>query len=102
VNILSAKREFGAETELKSLYRTYAAISFLGGFLWWIVILSVVLAVTGEFLALLVVGLGVILPIFIVFGFALYWIPKFYSSITYVLESDELLFLRVYGGRQKV
>jgi membrane protein YdbS with pleckstrin-like domain len=91
VNILSAKREFGADVELKSLYRTYAAISFLGGFVWWIVILSVVLAFIGEFLALLVVGLGVILPIFIVFGFALYWIPKFYSSITYVLESDELV-----------
>ena len=84
-------REFGADPELKSLYRAYGFITLFGGFLWWIIPLTVTLAVLGEMLAAVIVSLSVILPVLAILGVALYWIPKFHASIKYVLEDDEIV-----------
>jgi membrane protein YdbS with pleckstrin-like domain len=88
---LSVYREFGADPELKSLYRAYALIVLFGGFLWWIIPLTVALAILGEALIAGIVALSVLLPVFVIFGIALYWIRKFHSSIRYVLGEDEIM-----------
>jgi membrane protein YdbS with pleckstrin-like domain len=90
LRVLGVYREFGADPELKSLYRAYALITLFGGFLWWIIPLIVVLTVWGELFALSVV-LITLFPILVIFGFVLYWIPKFYSSIKYALEEDQIV-----------
>lgn len=84
-------KEFGADAELRSLYRAYAFIVLAGGFLWWIIPLTVALTVLGEALIAGIVASAVLLPVFVILVVALYWIPKFHSSIKYVLEEDEIV-----------
>jgi membrane protein YdbS with pleckstrin-like domain len=88
---LGVHKEFGADPELKSLYRAYALIAVVGGFLWWIIPLEVALMVLGEPLAAGIVAFVVLLPVIVILLVALYWIPRFYSSIKYVLEEDEIV-----------
>jgi len=88
---VSAKREFGADPELKNLYHTYLSIIVVGGFLWWLVPLTVALTFLVEPLIGVIVALSILVPLFIIVSVALYWIPKFYSSIKYVLEADEIV-----------
>ena len=88
---MGVRREFGADPALKSLYRAYAFIAVVGGVLWWIIPLEVALTVLGEPLAARIVALAVLLPVFLVLLVALYWIPRFYASIKYVLEEDEIV-----------
>lgn len=91
---MGAYRTFGADPELKSLYRAYALIAVVGCFLWWIIPLAVALTVLGEPLAAGIVALAVFLPVIVVLLVALYWIPRFHSSIEYVLGEDELVVAR--------
>jgi membrane protein YdbS with pleckstrin-like domain len=89
--VLVVYNEFGADPKLKSLYRAYAVIALFGGFLWWVIPLIMALSFFGEHLAAGIVSLGGILPILAIFAVALYWIPKYHSSIKYILEDDEIV-----------
>ena len=87
---MAVGKEFGADPNLIKLYQVYLAIGVIGGFLWWL--LPVVIAVwlsfelwIGVTVALLTFG-----SLMIVVAFTLYWIPKFYSSLKYVLEDDKI------------
>lgn len=84
-------KEFGADPELKSLYRIYALFVLVGGFLWWIIPLEAALTFLGEQLAAGIVALTVLVPALVAFLVTLYWIPRFHSSIKYVLEDDEII-----------
>jgi uncharacterized protein len=84
-------REFGADPELKRLYRVYALIFVVVGFLWWLIPLEIALMVWGEWFAAGIVALSVLLPVIFSLLFVLYWIPRFYASIKYVLEEDEIV-----------
>lgn len=88
---MTVLKEFGADQELKSLYKLYLVTILFGLFLWWLI--PVVAAV--MFLYELQVGIAVAISVFasllIVVGFTLYWIPRFHSSIRYVLEDDEII-----------
>lgn len=53
--------------------------------------LAVALMVLGEALIAGMVALAVLLPVLIILAVAFYWIPKFHSSINYVLEEDEIV-----------
>ena len=86
--------EFGADKELKSLYKTYASITIFGGFLWWVIPLVVILAFFIDLSVVAIIAISVFSPIVFVFGFTLYWIPKFHASIKYVLEDDEIVVSR--------
>lgn len=88
---MGAYREFGADPELKNLYRVYTIITVVGGFLWWLILLTGILSISGEILATIGVALFAILPVLVILGFTLYWIPKFHSSIKYILEGDQIV-----------
>jgi len=89
-----ANREFGADLALKSLYRAYALIVVLGGFLSWMVPLEVALLVLGKQFAAGILALAVLPPILIALAVALHWIPRFHSSIRYVLGEEEIVVTR--------
>ncbi len=84
------KREFGADVELKKLYRVYLALVTFGGFLWWM--LPAIVAVTFLQVAIgIVLAVTLLVPLLVAAVVTLYWIPKFHSSITYVLEDDKIV-----------
>lgn len=86
---MSGEKEFGADPDLKQLYRVYLVIALVGGFLSWMI--PVVTFVTLSSVEIgVVVALALFVPIMIVVGFVLYWIPRFYSSISYVLGDDDI------------
>ena len=87
-------KEFGADSELKSLYLVYLGIVLLGGFLWWMIPIVVFAVLSYEMWVGVVVALSAFVPLLIATGIALYWIPEFYSSITYVLEDDKITVTR--------
>ncbi len=98
---MSVCREFGADPELKSLYRAYALIALVVGCLLWILPLEVVLVVLGEQLATGIVALAGLLPAIVVFLFALYWIPRFHFSIKYALGEDGIVVTRGVWWKMK-
>jgi membrane protein YdbS with pleckstrin-like domain len=83
---LILKKEFGANTELQKLYQVYLAILVIGGFLWWMI---PVVAVALSFDAWIMLSMFV--PLLVAIAIVLYWIPRFHSSIGYVLEDDEII-----------
>lgn len=83
-------KEFGADLELKRLYLVYLAIVVAVGFLWWMVPVVVFVVLSYEMWIGVVVALSCFVPLLIATGITSYWIPKFYSSITYVLEDDKI------------
>lgn len=87
-------KEFGADLELKSLYLVYLAIVVVGGFLWWMVPVVVFVVLSYEMWIGVVVALSCFGLLLIAAGITLYWIPKFHSSITYVLDDDKITVTR--------
>lgn len=78
--------EFRPSTQLKTLYRTYLAVIFPVVVLPW----YIPLVVKGPLAAIL----GVLIPVAVVLIFLLYWIPKFYDTISYVLTENEIVWRR--------
>jgi len=87
-------KEFGADLELKGLYLVYLGIVVVGGFLWWMVPVVVFVVLSYEMWIGVVVALSCFGLLLIAAGITLYWIPKFHSSITYVLEDDKITVTR--------
>ena len=82
-------KEFTADEKLKKVFQTYLLIVILFGFIWWMVPL-----VAFAFLADISVGIAAALssfvPLIIAIAIVLYWIPRFYSSLKYVLDDDDV------------
>ena len=83
-------KEYGADRELKRLYLVYLGIVLVGGFLWWMVPVVVFVVLSLATWIGVVVALSSFVPLLVAVGITLYWIPKFHSSITYVLEDDKI------------
>jgi membrane protein YdbS with pleckstrin-like domain len=91
---MAVVKEFGADSELKSLYLVYLGIVLLGGFLWWMIPIVVFVVLSYEMWIGVVVALSCFVPLLIAAGATLYWVPKFYSSITYILQDDKITVTR--------
>ncbi len=89
------EREFGADPELKSLYQIYLSISLLGGFLWWMIPVAAYTMLSFQLWMGIAVALSFFVPLLMIVAVVLYWIPRFHSSIQYVLEDDKIM---VYKG----
>jgi len=83
-------KKYGADPDLKKLYLVYLGIVLLGGFLWWMIPVVVFVTLSFETWIGVTTVLSSFAPLFLVAGFVLYWIPKFCSSITYVLDGDKI------------
>jgi membrane protein YdbS with pleckstrin-like domain len=83
------ERAFGADPELKRLYQVYIALVVFGGFLWWVIPVSA-FAVMSWIDVGIIVALSLLVLLGFVFGFTLYWIPKFVGSISFVLDKDNV------------
>ena len=78
--------QFRPSPQLKSLYRTYFT-------------LILVVAIPPWFIPLLVKAppsavLGALIPVIVVPSIVLYWIPRFYETISYVLNESEVVWRR--------
>ena len=82
-------KEFAADKKLKKVFQAYLLIVVLFGFIWWMFPV-----VAFAFLADVSVGIAVALssfvPLIIAIAIVLYWIPRFYSSLKYVLDDDDV------------
>ena len=83
-------KEYGADPELKTLYQVYLGIVLVGGFLWWMIPVVVAVMLSFGMWIGVVAALSSFVPLLVVSGFVLHWIPRFHSSITYVLEDDKI------------
>lgn len=87
---MTVEKEFGADSDLKNLYQVYLAIVVIGGFLWWLIPVVAVVTLLYSVQIGVVVALSSFVPLLIAVAITLYWIPKFHSSITYILEDDKI------------
>jgi len=87
---MTVEREFGADPNLIKLYQVYLAIGVIGGFLWWLIPVVAVVWLSFELWVGVVVALSTVMPLIIIAAVTLYWIPKFRSSLNYVLEDDKI------------
>jgi len=98
---MAVVKEFGADSELKRLYLVYLAIVVVGCFLWWLIPVVVFVMLSREVWIGVSVGLSCFVPLLVAAGVTLYWIPKFHSSITYVLEDDKIAITKGVWWRTK-
>jgi len=85
--------EFGADVELKTLYQVYLAIVLFGCFLSWMIPV-VAFIMLSQIEAGVMIALSFFVPILVAVAVTLYWIPKFHSSICYILEDDKIAITR--------
>jgi membrane protein YdbS with pleckstrin-like domain len=87
---MAVVKEFGADSELKRLYLVYLAIVVVACFLSWMIPVVVFVMLLREAWIGVAVGLSCFVPLLVATGFTVCWIPKFHSSITYMLENDKI------------
>jgi membrane protein YdbS with pleckstrin-like domain len=87
------KKEFSADNDLKKVLRAYLLIVILFGFLWWMIPI-VAVAFWTDIPVGIAVALSSFVPLAIAVAVVLYWIPKFYSSIKYALDDDDITVTR--------
>ncbi len=98
---MDIEKEFGADSDLKKLYRVYLAIVVLAGFLWWMIPLVAFIMFSFTLWIGAVAALSCFVPLLIAVGITAYWIPKFHSSITYVLEDDQIIVTKGVWWKKK-
>ena len=86
-------KEIVPDEKLKSVFHAYLLIVTALGFAWWM-IPAVSYAFLFDLWIGVVVFLSSLLPLMLVVAFILYWIPRFCSSIKYVLDDDDLTVTR--------
>lgn len=86
-------KEVVADEKLKAVFQTYLLIVILAGFVWWMVPV-VVLAFLIDVWIGFATALSSFVPLIIAVAVVLYWIPRFYSSIKYVLDDDDVTVTR--------
>ena len=87
---MTVEKEFGADPNLKKLYQVYLGIVLFGGFLWWMIPIVIAVVLFFPLWIGAVAAVSLIGPLIIAAAIALFWIPKFHSSIKYVLEDDKI------------
>lgn len=87
---MAVVKEYGADPDLKKLFEVYLGIVLVGGLFWWMIPVIVAVMLSLETWIGVVVALSSFIPLLIAVGFVLYWIPKFCSSISYLLEDDKI------------
>ena len=98
--VFCLEREFGADVGLMGLYRIYLTLMLFGGFLWWM-IPAVAYALFVWFKAGVILALVFFVPVLTAAGIALFWIPRFCSSIRYVLEDDKVVVVKGVWWKSK-
>jgi membrane protein YdbS with pleckstrin-like domain len=86
-------KEVVADKELKKVFQMYLLIVILFGFVWWMIPVAALTFLT-DFWVGVAVALSSFVPIIIAVAVVLYWIPRFYSSIEYVLDDDDVTVTR--------
>ncbi len=91
--------EFKPNASMKSIYRIYFVLILLAGFLSWIAPISIyVLLFESEF----ALSLGLLLiPLLVSKVFVVYWIQRYYESVTYLLTESEIVVTQGVWFRSK-
>ncbi len=95
------EREFGADPELKKLYQIYLLIVLLGCFLSWMIPVVAFVTLARAVDVGVILAVSFFLPLVIAVSITLYWIPKFHSSLTYILEDDKITITKGVWWRTK-
>jgi membrane protein YdbS with pleckstrin-like domain len=98
--IVDVMREFGVDVGLVGLYRVYLVLVLFGGFLWWMVPVAGYVLLSSFWVGI-VVTLAFLVPVFVAAGVVLFWIPRFCSSVRYVLEDDKVVVVKGVWWRSK-
>ncbi|MCX8188234.1 MAG: PH domain-containing protein [Nitrososphaeria archaeon] len=77
---------FKPSPKLKSLYYTYLFLTLVLGILSWYIPVLI--------FAPIEVSVGIFIPLMAILAFIIYWIPKYYESITYTLTENEIIWKR--------
>jgi membrane protein YdbS with pleckstrin-like domain len=79
-------KQFNPAPQLKKLYYLYTLLVVIFGILPWYtpILVFVPFAITAF----------ITVPIVVILGFVMYWIPKYYKTIEYKLTNDEIVWQR--------
>lgn len=74
--------EFNPAKQLKTLYYIYFVIIIIFAVLIWLIPVSIFMSLSTTII--------IAIPLLVILLFILYWIPKFYSTIIYKLDNEEV------------
>jgi len=74
--------EFNPAKQLKTLYYIYFVITIIFAVLIWLIPVSIFAPLSATIM--------IAIPVLVILLFVLYWIPKFYSTIIYKLDNEEV------------
>ena len=91
--VVTMTKEVIVDEKLKKVFQTYLLAIIMFGFIWWM-IPAVALAFLMDIWVGVVAVLSSFVPLMIAVAVMLYWIPRYYSSIKYVLNDDNVTVTR--------
>ena len=90
LNMVKVNEQFAPHPNLKTYYYVYV-ISVAIVFMTWMLPVSVAALIFLPPNDALVVGTSLLAPFFLGLGLVVFWIPRYYTSITYALTDDEII-----------
>ncbi len=92
---------FKPHSDLKKLYYAYLAIGSIVFYISWVIPLSISIFLSSGPIIATVALFFFFLPFMAIITFIAFWIPKFHSSLSYLLSEDEIIIERGVWWKHK-
>jgi membrane protein YdbS with pleckstrin-like domain len=87
--------------DFKKLYYSYLAIGSIALYLSWIIPVGILIyLILGPIITLAIISL-ISLPFILIIFFTAFWIPKFYSSLSYLLSESDIIIEKGFWWKHK-
>ncbi|MCW3975389.1 MAG: PH domain-containing protein [Candidatus Bathyarchaeota archaeon] len=102
-NPIRVNEIFKPHSNFKKLYNTYLVIGLIVFYLSWAIPVNLLIYMDSGQMTAFVVSLFLFSPIIVIVIFTAFWIPKFHSSLSYLLtESDIIVEKGVWWKRKSI
>jgi membrane protein YdbS with pleckstrin-like domain len=86
VDMRRVGEDFRPAPQFKTLYYTYFILLFIFLILWWLIPVLVFIPIVYSY--------TVLVPVIVIIIAVIYWIPKYYRTMTYKLAGNEIVWRR--------
>lgn len=98
---IKLNERFRPHSDLKELYYAYLAIGSIVFYLSWAIPVSILAFPSLRLTIAIMASFFFFLPLLVIIAFITYWIPKFYSSLSYLLGENDIIIERGVWWKRK-
>lgn len=98
---IKVNERFRPHSDLKELYYAYLAIGSIVFYLSWAIPVSILAFSSLRLIIAIMASFFFFLPLLVIIAFITYWIPKFCSSLSYLLGENDIIIERGVWWKRK-